>query len=101
MNEAPGYRRRHALVVGIDDYTGTGFPSLGYAVADARAVARILIERYGFEQEDVKLLLDGDEALGQSDYSASSIVNAQKTLPERMPSHRYRPAGPSSVAQRF
>jgi formylglycine-generating enzyme required for sulfatase activity len=55
-----GYRRRHALVVGIDDYAGTGFPSLGYAVADARAVAKILIERYGFEQEHVRLLLDED-----------------------------------------
>jgi formylglycine-generating enzyme required for sulfatase activity len=52
------YGHRHALVVGIDDYAGTGFPSLEYAVADARAVARILVERYGFEQQNVKLLLD-------------------------------------------
>jgi formylglycine-generating enzyme required for sulfatase activity len=55
-----GYGRRHALVVGIDEYGDTGFPNLGYAVADARAVAKVLIERYGFEQENVRLLLDDD-----------------------------------------
>ena len=36
-----GYARRHALVVGIDDYQDPAYPDLGCAVADARAVARV------------------------------------------------------------
>ena len=53
------YARRHALVIGIDTYEDPAYPDLGYAVADARAVARILVERYGFAQDDVRLVLDG------------------------------------------
>lgn len=54
------YARRHALVIGIDAYEDPAYPDLGYAAADARAVARILVERYGFAQEDVRLVLDED-----------------------------------------
>ena len=55
-----GYRRRHALVVGIDEYQDPAYPDLGYAVADARAVAKILVEEFGFEEGDIKLLLNED-----------------------------------------
>jgi len=53
-----GYGRRHALVIGIDEYEDAGFQDLAYAVADAKAVANSLMDRYGFEQEYVKLLLN-------------------------------------------
>ncbi len=52
------YARRHALVVGIDHYQHSAFPTLGYAVADAKAIAKILVERYGFPEEEVHLLTD-------------------------------------------
>ncbi len=52
------YGRRHALVVGIDAYADAAFPDLTYAVADARAVAKLLVESYGFAPDDVRLLLD-------------------------------------------
>jgi formylglycine-generating enzyme required for sulfatase activity len=54
------YRRRHALVVGIDTYEDPRYPDLAYAAADARAVAGLLVERYGFRPEDVRLILDQD-----------------------------------------
>lgn len=38
----------HALVIGISDYTGTGWPQLGTARADAKAVGEVLRSRYGF-----------------------------------------------------
>ena len=36
---AAGYARRHGLVVGIDEYDDQGDSDLGYAAADAQAVA--------------------------------------------------------------
>jgi caspase domain-containing protein len=42
------YRKRIALVVGIDRYT-SGIDSLEYAVEDARSIGRMLETRYGFE----------------------------------------------------
>ena len=54
------YDRRHALVIGIDSYGDPTFPDLGCAVADAEAVAKILIEKYGFAKDDVRLLLNED-----------------------------------------
>jgi len=56
----PAYVRRHALIVGINAYKDPGYQDLGYAVADAEAVAAILIEDYGFPQEDVLLILNED-----------------------------------------
>ncbi|MFA7256948.1 MAG: caspase family protein [Kiritimatiellales bacterium] len=38
----------HALVIGIGDYSGTGWPQLGTARADAEAIGEILRTRYGF-----------------------------------------------------
>jgi hypothetical protein len=39
----------HALVIGIGDYSGTGWPTLGTARADAEAVSEVLRSQYGFE----------------------------------------------------
>jgi len=50
----------YALVIGIDDYRPP-MPRLKTAVNDARAIARLLAERYGFQ---VKLLLDADASHG-------------------------------------
>jgi len=59
-SSSSAYGRRHALVIGIDEYEDAAYPDLGYAVADARAVAKILIESYGFESEDVRLVVNED-----------------------------------------
>lgn len=52
--------RNFALVVGINDYRR--LPGLKTAVADARAVAEVLSERYAFAPENVRLLLNADRA---------------------------------------
>jgi formylglycine-generating enzyme required for sulfatase activity len=54
------YGRRHALVMGINDYDDPAFPDLGYAVADARAIAKQLVDRFGFEADRVRLVLNED-----------------------------------------
>lgn len=51
----------HALVIGIGDYTGTGWPQLGTARADAEAVGDILRTGYGF---DVVELVDRQATRG-------------------------------------
>ncbi|MBN2163128.1 MAG: caspase family protein [Pontiellaceae bacterium] len=39
----------HALVIGISDYSATGWPNLGTAGDDAVAMGKILHEQYGFD----------------------------------------------------
>ena len=52
----PEYSKSHALIIGIDKYQ---FASpLACARSDAEGVANILIERFGFQREDVILLKD-------------------------------------------
>lgn len=51
--------RRHALLIGIDDYPGFGPESqLGGAVRDAQMMAEVLIDCHGFEPENVRSLCD-------------------------------------------
>lgn len=53
---------RWALVVGISDYTHFGDEiggDLPGAANDARAVADVLVNKYGFSPDNVKLILDG------------------------------------------
>jgi peptidoglycan/xylan/chitin deacetylase (PgdA/CDA1 family)/uncharacterized caspase-like protein len=50
------YRQSHALIIGIDKYTR--WPTLQYAVRDAKAVQEQLVSRLGFKAENVTMLLD-------------------------------------------
>src|SRR5262249_22540164 len=52
-----GYQNSWALVIGINAYQK--FPRLGYAVADAKAVAALL-PGLGFPKDNVYMLLDND-----------------------------------------
>ncbi|WP_341923649.1 caspase family protein [Stenotrophomonas geniculata] len=54
----PRYGQSHALIVGINRYLNAG--PLGYAVNDANAVYDRLTRDYGFQAENVQLLLDED-----------------------------------------
>lgn len=52
---------RRALLVGIQDYPGgPGWPPLRGTRADVEAMRTALVERAGFDADDVHLLLDGD-----------------------------------------
>jgi formylglycine-generating enzyme required for sulfatase activity len=54
------YGRRHAVVIGVNDYDDPAFPDLSHAVTDARSVARKLVEGFGFEEDRVLLILNED-----------------------------------------
>jgi len=59
--EGFGLSRRHALVIGIDQYPGFGpADQLFGAVRDAEVVAEVLIEKYRFEPENVLRRFDAE-----------------------------------------
>ncbi|HTN84575.1 MAG TPA: caspase family protein [Sorangium sp.] len=64
---------RFAVIVGIDAYGHPGVPRPRGAVNDARALFQVLIDRYGFLPDNVRLLLDGAA-------SRAAIVAAFKDL---------------------
>jgi len=75
--EMPDVRqdKSYALVIGINDYKDSGIEDLATAVADAKAVGRVLEEHYGFE---VEILTDG-EATKKNIYSSlSSLRNSAR-----------------------
>ncbi|HEY6085846.1 MAG TPA: caspase family protein, partial [Nitrospira sp.] len=47
-----------ALIIGINDYQSA--PKLRTAVADAQGMRQVLVERYGFKPEKIRVLLNGD-----------------------------------------
>jgi uncharacterized caspase-like protein len=54
----PEYGASHALVVGINKYTHVN--PLSFAVNDAKAVARCIVDQFGFPADNIDVLLDGD-----------------------------------------
>ncbi len=52
------YKNSWALVVGINEYKRCS--PLGFACNDARAVAAVLVEKFGFPPNNIKLLLDAE-----------------------------------------
>ena len=55
---AAGYRDSWAIVIGIDDYAR--WPKLQYAVRDARSVRELLIGKFGFANDHVVSLENGE-----------------------------------------
>lgn len=50
------YDEHFALIIGINKYEN--LPVLEYAVNDAKAVRDILIEKFNYKEENIKLLVD-------------------------------------------
>lgn len=50
----------HALLIGIADYSGTGFKSLAGPHNDVNLVRGLLIDRFGVPAANIRVLLDGD-----------------------------------------
>ena len=69
---------KKALCVGINDYPYEG-NDLNGCVNDAKAWADLLIEHYGFPQENVKLLLDADATKANILANLQSLVDGAKT----------------------
>ena len=51
---------RYALLVGIDDYPGTQSDLGGVPVKDALAMREVLINKFGFQDKNIVVLLDED-----------------------------------------
>src|SRR5689334_22273909 len=54
----PKYANSYALVIGIDSYQNIG--PLLHAANDARALADVLVKKFGFPVENVRVLLNSD-----------------------------------------
>lgn len=55
---SPEYLSSHALIVGINNYQVAS--PLGYAINDAEAIAQLLVDEFGFDEENVLLLTDAN-----------------------------------------
>lgn len=52
------YDRTLAIIVGINEYRGTGWQNLERATNDAQAVSRVLQQEFGYAESNIKLLLN-------------------------------------------
>ena len=81
---APRYGESRAVIIGIDEYQGQGFGPLLSARADAKAIAEVLRTRFGFPQEHMACLYNGEatgtairkavQRLGDGDVDDRAIV---------------------------
>jgi len=55
---SPKYLSSHALIIGINEYQSAS--PLSYAINDAEAIAQLLIDEFGFDDENVLLLTDAN-----------------------------------------
>jgi len=51
---------RHALMIGIADYEGSGYPSLDGPINDVDLVRQLLKERFGFRDEEIRVLKNAE-----------------------------------------
>ncbi|MEO0481881.1 MAG: caspase family protein [Planctomycetota bacterium] len=56
--ESGSGRDRRALLVGVGRYAGGGLPNLNGARNDVQLVARLLRERFGFAEDEIRILVD-------------------------------------------
>jgi len=54
------YNDSWAVIVGIEKYTAEGIKELNYAVDDAEAIQKVLIEQHHFNPDNITLLLNSD-----------------------------------------
>ena len=57
------YDKSHAVLIGINNYQNENITDLGYAVEDAKNVARMLESKLGFDKQNIHILLDEDATL--------------------------------------
>ena len=57
------YDTSHAVLIGINNYQNEDITDLGYAVEDAKNVARMLETKLGFDKENIHILLNEEATL--------------------------------------
>ena len=85
LAQAPLYRQSWAVVIGINAYKN--WPALSYAVNDATAVRDLLMRKFGFAADHIKILLDGDAtranilaALGDELSDSKKVARADRVF---------------------
>ena len=60
VSDAPRklYRDSWAVIIGVNDYRN--WPKLRYAVNDANGIEEVLVNRFGFQRDHIRKLLNGD-----------------------------------------
>ncbi|HLK63527.1 MAG TPA: polysaccharide deacetylase family protein [Bryobacteraceae bacterium] len=60
VSEAPRklYRESWAVIIGVNDYQS--WPKLRYAVNDANGIEDVLVNRFGFQRDHIRKLVNGD-----------------------------------------
>lgn len=56
----PAYAAKHALLIGISDYSGSGFLNLDGTINDVELVRGMLKQNFGFHEGDIRVLLNGE-----------------------------------------
>ena len=79
--ETQVYDQSYALLIGINKYKE--WPTLDYAVNDAKAVGELLVQRFAFDLSRVKYLID-EQATLQNIKNALSDIAAKATENDRV-----------------
>lgn len=73
--------RKHALLVGINQYQSTEIPNLRGAVNDVLAMKAMLLERYGFQEEDITVLIDKEATSQRIETAFQELVTLARDEP--------------------
>lgn len=74
------HAERYALLIGINVYANAGIPSLSGAAADAKSLAKTLVESDGFPKENIHVLVSEKRVDGLPDDSIPTKINISKQL---------------------
>ncbi len=73
--------RKAALLVGINEYASPDVPSLNGAVNDVIALKHVLLQRYGFQEGEVVVLLNGEATRERILQELAELVGRFRYLP--------------------
>ena len=76
-NKKDIYDNSFAVIIGINEYTNS--KPLKYAVNDAKAIKELLINTFGFQDENIKLLLDKEATYSSIRHELYTISRLAKT----------------------
>lgn len=73
LDELQYYENKYAVIVGINQYKDADIPHLNYADNDAQSIKKMLIHKFNYQEENIRLLLN-EEATKFNIQSALSAL---------------------------
>jgi len=73
------YDNSFAVIIGINEYTNTNSPKLEYAVSDAKAIKELLVNKLGFRDENIRLLIDSKATKESIRIALNSVARLAKS----------------------